>query len=79
MLGYTTLTAAFTSSIFSASTLIVAATFHVDREVGLLGVSLYVLGFATGPIIVTNLGSLTANPNLTDVYVVGPIIRAPWA
>ncbi|KAF3025696.1 hypothetical protein E8E14_014070 [Neopestalotiopsis sp. 37M] len=49
MLGYTTMTAAFTSSIFSAGTAYVAAEFNVSSEVGILGVSLYVLGFATGP------------------------------
>ncbi|KAF2428679.1 MFS general substrate transporter [Tothia fuscella] len=51
MLGYTTFTAAFGSSIFSAATGVVATQFGVSREVGVLGVSLYVLGFATGPII----------------------------
>ena len=50
MLGYFTLTAAFGSSIFSAATRTVAGVFHVSTEVGVLGVSLYVLGFATGPI-----------------------------
>ncbi|KAI8634234.1 major facilitator superfamily transporter [Xylariaceae sp. FL1651] len=49
MLGFTTMTSAFTSSIFSAATPYVAAEFGVSREVGILGVSLYVLGFATGP------------------------------
>ncbi|KAF3765884.1 MFS general substrate transporter [Cryphonectria parasitica EP155] len=49
MLGFTTLTAAFTSSIFSAGTQIIAAEFGVSTEVGILGVSFYVLGFATGP------------------------------
>ncbi|KAF2813334.1 major facilitator superfamily [Mytilinidion resinicola] len=51
MLGYTTLTAAFGSSIFSAATRTVAGKFGVSTEVGVLGVSLYVLGFATGPIL----------------------------
>ncbi|OCK83275.1 major facilitator superfamily transporter [Lepidopterella palustris CBS 459.81] len=51
MLGYTTLTAAFGSSIFSAATRVVAHKFNVGTEVGVLGVSLYVLGFATGPIL----------------------------
>lgn len=50
MLGYTTFIAAFGSSIFSAATRSVAVKFHVSFEVGILGVSLYVLGFATGPI-----------------------------
>lgn len=44
MLGYTTLCAAFGSSIFSAATRTVAGVFHVSTEVGVLGVSLYVLG-----------------------------------
>ncbi|KAK4507004.1 hypothetical protein PRZ48_000738 [Zasmidium cellare] len=51
VLGYVTLTAAFGSSIFSTATATVAQQFNVSREVGILGVSLYVLGFATGPIV----------------------------
>jgi MFS transporter, DHA1 family, multidrug resistance protein len=58
MLGYTTLLAAFTSSIFSAATFAVAAEFDVSTEVGLLGLSLYVLGFATGPIFWAPLSEL---------------------
>jgi len=50
-LGYTTLVAAFASSIFSAATGAVAHHFGVSTQVGILGVSLYVLGFATGPIL----------------------------
>lgn len=49
ILGYTTMTAAFASSLFSAATTYVAAEFNVSAEVGILGVSLYVVGFATGP------------------------------
>ncbi|KAI1127557.1 polyamine transporter 1 [Nemania abortiva] len=51
ILGYTTVSAAFTSSIFSAATPYVAKEFGVSAEVGILGVSLFVLGFATGPIV----------------------------
>lgn len=58
MLGYTTLVAAFGSSIFSAATQVVGAYFHVSTEVGLLGLSLYVLGFATGPILWAPLSEL---------------------
>lgn len=47
-LGYVTLVAAFGSSIFSTATATVASEFNISREVGILGVSLYVLGFATG-------------------------------
>lgn len=50
-LGFVTLTAAFGSSIFSAAIGSVARQYGVSGEVGILGVSLYVLGFATGPII----------------------------
>ena len=58
ILGYTTLTAAFASSIFSAATGAVALQFGVSTEVGLLGLSLYVLGFATGPILWAPLSEL---------------------
>ncbi|KAL1306912.1 hypothetical protein AAFC00_005555 [Neodothiora populina] len=50
-LGFVTLCAAFGSSVFSAATASVAAQFGVSTEVGILGVSLYVLGFAFGPIL----------------------------
>lgn len=50
MLGFTTLTSAFGSSIFSAATLVVARQYGVGSTVGVLGTSFYVLGFATGPI-----------------------------
>lgn len=50
MLGFTTLTAAFGSSIFSAATATIMRKFHVGSVVATLGTSLYVLGFACGPI-----------------------------
>ncbi|KAL2051518.1 hypothetical protein ABVK25_008180 [Lepraria finkii] len=58
ILGYTTLTAAFASSIFSAATAAVAKQFGVSTEVGILGLSLYVLGFATGPLLWAPLSEL---------------------
>ncbi|KAM0797413.1 MFS multidrug transporter-like protein [Usnea florida] len=58
ILGYTTLTTAFASSIFSAATAAVAEHFHVSTEVGILGLSLYVLGFACGPILWAPLSEL---------------------
>ncbi|KAI4201824.1 MAG: hypothetical protein LQ350_003024 [Teloschistes chrysophthalmus] len=58
MLGYTTLVSAFASSIFSTATAVVGAQFGVSTEVGLLGLSLYVLGFATGPILWAPLSEL---------------------
>ncbi|KAI4089681.1 MAG: hypothetical protein LQ348_002186 [Seirophora lacunosa] len=58
MLGFTTLVSAFASSIFSTATQVVAAYFGVSAEVGVLGLSLYVLGFATGPILWAPLSEL---------------------
>ena len=58
VLGYTTLVAAFASSIFSAATMAVAEQFGVSMEVGILGLSLYVLGFATGPMLWAPLSEL---------------------
>ncbi|EPE29515.1 MFS general substrate transporter [Glarea lozoyensis ATCC 20868] len=58
MLGYTTLVSAFTSSIFSTATTTVAAQFNVSSEVGLLGLSFYVLGFALGPVFWAPLSEL---------------------
>ncbi|KAF4461434.1 fluconazole resistance [Fusarium albosuccineum] len=49
VLGFTTMTSAFTSSIFSAATMIVSQEYDVGNEVGLLGTTFYVLGFAFGP------------------------------
>lgn len=50
-LAFVTLTAAFGSSIFSAALGSVTRQYDISTEVGILGISLYVLGFATGPII----------------------------
>ncbi|KAI1780970.1 MFS general substrate transporter [Hypoxylon cercidicola] len=58
ILGYTTTTSAFASSIFSAATPFVALEFNVSQEVGILGVSLFVLGFATGPTLWAPLSEL---------------------
>lgn len=58
MLGYTTLTSAFTSSIFSSATLVVANQYNVSGEVGLLGTTFYVLGFAFGPTLWAPLSEL---------------------
>ncbi|KAF2639895.1 major facilitator superfamily [Massarina eburnea CBS 473.64] len=58
MLGFTTLTAAFGSSIFSAATRVVAQKYGVSVTVGVLATSFYVLGFATGPIVWAPLSEL---------------------
>ena len=45
-----TLTVAFSSSVLSSATLVLAQEYNVNREVGILGTSLFVLGFVFGPI-----------------------------
>ncbi|KAF5017045.1 hypothetical protein F66182_11090 [Fusarium sp. NRRL 66182] len=50
MLAYTSLVSTFGSSIFADATTSLSSIYHVSTEVTLLGLSLYVLGFATGPI-----------------------------
>lgn len=51
ILSWTTLNSTFTSSIYSAAISTVAHEFSVSREVSTLGLSLYVLGFAMGPVV----------------------------
>lgn len=58
MLGFTTLTSAFGSSIFSAATMAIQQHFKVGSVVATLGTSFYVLGFATGPILWAPLSEL---------------------
>lgn len=58
ILGFTTLTAAFGSSIFSAATGAIMQKFNVGSVVATLGTSFYVLGFATGPILWAPLSEL---------------------
>lgn len=48
ILALVTFCVSFASSVFSTATQITAAKFHVSLEVMILGVSLYVLGFAFG-------------------------------
>ena len=51
MLAFDALSATVGSSIFSAATRSVEETFHVSQEVSTLGTSLFVLGYAFGPIM----------------------------
>ncbi|ANB11822.1 Tpo1p [Sugiyamaella lignohabitans] len=50
-LGFTTFTVAWGSAIFASAVEVVAAKYHVSVTVGILCVSLYVMGFASGPIL----------------------------
>lgn len=51
ILSFITFVASFSSAVFSAAIPQVVEQFHVSTEVGILGISLYVLGFAFGPIL----------------------------
>jgi DHA1 family multidrug resistance protein-like MFS transporter len=51
MLGLVTFVVTFASSVFSAATEVTAQEFGVSEEVATLGTSLFVLGFAFGPIV----------------------------
>ena len=50
LLGGATFVVTFCSSIFSSALVVTAEEFHTTTTVMILGVSLYVLGFALGPI-----------------------------
>ncbi|KAL4929606.1 MFS transporter [Aspergillus undulatus] len=58
LLAFTTFNSTFTSSIFSAANSVVSSKFNVSTEVGTLGMSLYVLGFAFGPTLFSPMSEL---------------------
>ncbi|POS86219.1 hypothetical protein EPUL_004517 [Erysiphe pulchra] len=58
ILNFNTLVSVFTSSIFSTASSAFASEYHVSDEVGILGLSLFVLGFAFGPNIWAPLSEL---------------------
>jgi MFS transporter, DHA1 family, multidrug resistance protein len=51
MYGMTTMTATWASSAYSAGTQQVAAEFHVGDQVAVLGTTLFLFGFGTGPLL----------------------------
>lgn len=58
MIGFNTFCIAFGSAIFSEAVLPLAAIYHVHYVVTTLSVTLYVLGFATGPVVWAPLSEL---------------------
>ena len=58
LLGAMTFVVTFSSSVFSTATGVTAREFGVSQEVMVLGTALFVLGFATGPIIFGPLSEL---------------------
>lgn len=51
MYGMTTMTATWASSAYSAGTRQIAAEFHVGNQVAVLGTTLFLFGFGTGPLL----------------------------
>ena len=51
LVGVDTLAVALVSSAYSGSVVEIIAEFHISEEVALLGISLFVLGFAIGPLL----------------------------
>jgi DHA1 family multidrug resistance protein-like MFS transporter len=49
--GFTTMSATWASSAYSAGTVQVAEEFHVGRQVAVLGTSLFLAGFGLGPLL----------------------------
>lgn len=51
LLSLTTFVVTFASSVFSSAVRAVAVEFKVSDEVAILGTSLFVVGFAIGPLV----------------------------
>ena len=51
LMGLTTFVVTFASSVFSSAIRVVAVEFGVSDEVATLGTSLFVVGFAVGPLV----------------------------
>lgn len=58
VMGFDTLVASWGSSVYSSATSPIAAEFGVSEEVALLGLTLYICGFATGPLAFAPLSEL---------------------
>ncbi|CAG8422992.1 unnamed protein product [Penicillium salamii] len=67
MLGLMTICVTFASSVFSTATKVTGKKFHVSSEVMVLAVSLFVLGFAFGPVIFGPLSELHGRKKLLFV------------
>lgn len=80
LLALTTFTSTFCSSIFSATISVTALEFHTSEEVMLLGVSLFVLGYALGPLLWGPLSELVGRkPTIFGAYVVFALLQVPTA
>jgi MFS transporter, DHA1 family, multidrug resistance protein len=79
-LGFMTFTITFASSVFSTATMVTAKQFGVSSEVMTLGTSLFVLGFAFGPIFFGPLSELYGRKiPLYTGYFIFAIFQIPVA
>jgi MFS transporter, DHA1 family, multidrug resistance protein len=53
LLSLTTFVVTFASSVFSSALRVVAVEFGISDEVATLGTSLFVIGFAVGPLVLS--------------------------
>lgn len=65
-LGMMTFCVTFASSVFSNATIDTSREFHVSTEVTTLGTSLFVLGFAVGPLVSCHLTLAIGGYSLTN-------------
>lgn len=80
VLGLATFVVSFASSVFSTTIGVTGEQFGVSSEVMLLGVSLYVCGFATGPIIAGPLSEVYGRKiPLFVLYAIFVIFQIPVA
>ncbi|OTA98002.1 hypothetical protein M426DRAFT_70589 [Hypoxylon sp. CI-4A] len=79
-LGMVTLVVTFASSVFSTATFITAEQFNVSPEVMILGTSLFVIGFAFGPLVWAPLSELYGRKTpLLIGYSIFAIFQIPVA
>ena len=67
--GLNTMSATFASSIFSASSPFIARQYEIGTEVSILGLSLFIAGFAVGPILWAPLSEVAGR----KVAIAGPM------
>jgi len=74
ILAFMTFVVSFASSVWSTATVVTAEQFGVSQEVMILGVTLYVVGFAVGPLVFGPLSELYGRRNPLMIGVFGFII-----
>lgn len=80
LLAMCTFSSTFCSSIFSATITVTAHEFHTSEEVMLLGVSLFVLGYALGPLLWGPLSELLGRKiTIFTAYSLFALMQIPTA